>query len=457
VRLSAYAMQLKLTLIRPIPDEMYFYARADTHYLLYIYDNMRNELIDRSDPDVPDENRIEAVLQKSKETSLFRFERQVYNEQSGSGPGGWHPLLVKTPALFNNQQFAVFRAVHAWRDKIARADDDSTAFVMPNHVIFSIAKLMPVDMITLLGIAHPISHSVKFRTAELLELIKSAKAKGNDGPSMMDVLRPDTVGAIAKANIPSVAAKSVPATLVAVVNEDELRSERSSFWGGAFGSSIWDAPAAVNQNDDLRLALPFPSLSSAVSASANGLTDRSKVQTASTVSDEISESTTPVKQPEDDAFIIKRGGMKRKSEAVSDADEDSTDEFDISRDLSLKNMPWSQEEQDAYKKKRDAKKAKMAAKAAKKERKQEKKRKEQAERAEAIAQSQPGNDAMEDDEPFDYGKAESVLHGQRTPRDQSGSKKDKKPFDPYAKSADSPKGMRRLQTERPGKSHTFKS
>ncbi len=33
--------------IRPLPEEMKRYAREDTHYLLYIYDRMRNELIAR--------------------------------------------------------------------------------------------------------------------------------------------------------------------------------------------------------------------------------------------------------------------------------------------------------------------------------------------------------------------------------------------------------------------------
>jgi exosome complex exonuclease RRP6 len=115
--------------IRPLPDEMFYYARADTHYLLYIYDNMRNELVQKTNPEVPEENRTEIVLQKSKETSLLRYERQVYNMESGKGHGGWYNLLVKTPALFNSEQFAVFRAIHAWRDKIARLDDDSTAYV----------------------------------------------------------------------------------------------------------------------------------------------------------------------------------------------------------------------------------------------------------------------------------------------------------------------------------------
>jgi len=131
---------------------MFFYARADTHFLLYIYDNMRNELIDRTNAEIAEENRIEQVLQKSKETSLLRYERVPYNAESGRGPGGWYPLLVKTPALLNNEQFAVFRAVHGWRDRVARTDDDSPAFVMPQHVVLSIAKLVPMDMIALLAL-----------------------------------------------------------------------------------------------------------------------------------------------------------------------------------------------------------------------------------------------------------------------------------------------------------------
>jgi exosome complex exonuclease RRP6 len=59
-----------------------------------------------------------------------------------------------------------------------------------------------------------------------------------------------------------------------------------------------------------------------------------------------------------------------------------------------------------------------------------------------------------DEEPFDYSKAESVLHGKK-PGVGKGDKK--KPFDPYTKSADAPKGMRKAQTERAGKSHTFKN
>lgn len=74
------------------------------------------------------------------------------------------------------------------------------------------------------------------------------------------------------------------------------------------------------------------------------------------------------------------------------------------------------------------------------------------------AQTSSGDVEMEEDEeeeaPFDYSKAESVLHSKRSGGEKGG--KQRKPFDPYAKSSDAPKGLRRLQTERPGKSQTFK-
>ena len=444
---------------------MFFYARADTHFLLYIYDNMRNELIDRTKTENPEENRIEMVIQKSKETSLLRYERQVYHTDTGKGPGGWYMMIMKTPSLFNNEQFAVFRAVHAWRDEISRIDDDSTAFVMPNHILMSISKLMPNDMIALLGIAHPISYSVKSRAGELLALIKKAKACGKDGPSMIDVLRPNSVGAIAKANMPSVAAQSAATadTLVAVVDEGQLRSDESSFWGGAFGSSIWDAPTA--KSDDLRLAVPLPALSFEIfegsrpsnSASSGALTDRSRPQVRTPTSTS-SQPDTPLSNPEDEAFVLKRG--KRKSEVISDSEE-----VIPKYDMSLYDSGGAFVEDDARvrqekrerreareKKKADEKRVRKAAKQLKKARLEE--------QAQGVVK--PGavaadfDEHMDEDEPFDYSKAESVLHAKQQGVEREGGKKGKKPFDPYAKSADAPKGMRRAQAERPGKSHTFK-
>jgi exosome complex exonuclease RRP6 len=269
---------------RPIPQEMLFYARSDTHFLLYIYDCMRNELIDKSKTNIPDDNKIEIVLQKSKEVSLLRYERLVYNAETGKGPAGWYNQIQKISSLLSNEQFSVFKAVHAWRDKVARLDDDSTNFVMPNRIVESLAANMPEDMVALLSNVRPMSHGVKSRTAELLQLVKSARSQGKNGPSMIDVLRSKkSTGAMPKANpISTVTTESPPKVLLAVASETELRSDQSSFWGGAFGSSVWDKP--ITPKVEAKSTFSFPGLPSTsyeiLDTSSSGLADRTVPQPA---------------------------------------------------------------------------------------------------------------------------------------------------------------------------------
>ncbi|KAF7911668.1 uncharacterized protein EAE98_011932 [Botrytis deweyae] len=465
--------------IRPLPEEMFFYARADTHFLLYIFDNLRNELLDAPDVETPDAEEsvatsMNVVLQKSKETSLLRYERQLYNAESGKGPGGWFSLIYKTPALLSSEQFSVFKAVHAWRDQIARKDDDSINFVMSNSVVVNLAKFMPMDMIALLSIIRPISHSVKSRTGELLEIIKAAKENGKDGPKSIDVLRksPDSA-ATPKSNT---GAKSTSQRLskleVTPVDKTELTTETSSFWGGAFGSSIWEPSTTTPDQDSMRLAIPLPQLSDEVFAeTSTPLTDRSRMV--------MPEAQTPVATPtpskvKDEPFVLKRGS-KRKSETITDPDEDqkATGDYDISLDYTSsaeaerRRAKFARMEEKRLRKQQKKEAAQELKAAAAQERKAEEEEseneevEEDVEKSEAEQADEEQGQEEEEEEDFDYSKAESVLNSKKDKKDKGGKggkgKKEKKPFDPYQKSSNAEKGMRRVQNgERGGRSATFK-
>lgn len=132
------------------------YARSDTHFLLYIYDNLRNALLDRSlsrsqsraqtpnasstppptssaehnIPSGPD-GYVREVLRRSAETSLKVYEREYYDAEGGMGPGGWDTmarkwnkvqLMAEGPGGMHRE---VYKAVHAWRDRVARQEDES--------------------------------------------------------------------------------------------------------------------------------------------------------------------------------------------------------------------------------------------------------------------------------------------------------------------------------------------
>ncbi|CAB4490113.1 unnamed protein product [Rhizophagus irregularis] len=156
--------------IRPIPSEMLYYARSDTHYLLYICDRMRNELIAKS------ENLLRVTLERSAETSLKTYKKIVYDED-GEGPGGYMRLQAKWKTSFDYQQFAVFKALHAWRDRIAREEDESTGYVLPNEMLIAMSEKMPDDPKEISACFKTgVPSLVRMNILELSRLIKDTKS-----------------------------------------------------------------------------------------------------------------------------------------------------------------------------------------------------------------------------------------------------------------------------------------
>ncbi|CCU75766.1 Exosome complex exonuclease [Blumeria hordei DH14] len=425
--------------IRPLPEKMLFYARADTHFLLYIYDIMRNELIEKSTGDTQNGNFIDIVLEKSKETSLSRYERQIYNEENGKGPGGWYSMLVKTPALLNNEQFAVFRAVHAWRDKIARAEDDSPTYLMPQNIVLNLAKLMPTDILALTRVARPVAHSVKSRAPELLEVIKSAKLSGKSGPSMMDALRSKLDTGSDTINPSSVNKADDTKSLIPKVDEGELRSQSSSFWGSAFGSSVWDTPyTAHKSNPEISLSLPV---------TPSEPIDRILSDQVQATVKRVDDPHVTKQETNDDEFILKKSA-KRKSNVDQNSYrrlKKNCGEADvINEDACFENKEEVQ----------NLSKVQLLTK--------------------NIDSMEEGSidpipnpcETQENDlstvshsnkqEPFDYSKAESILHGKQREVRKPTSKTTGH-FDPYAKVLNAPAGKRRIKNDRPARASPRRS
>ena len=182
--------------IRPLPEEMVLYAQSDTHFLLYIYDNLRNALIAPRSPLSESQSQapLLEVLKRSAETALRTYVREVYDAINGTGAGGWDNLSRKwnrNSGVGGGVQASVFKAVHGWRDSIARSEDESTRciislipfptflmlqhrYVLPNHYIFQLSERPPQDLPALLAAFQPVPPLVRTRSLELLDVIKSA-------------------------------------------------------------------------------------------------------------------------------------------------------------------------------------------------------------------------------------------------------------------------------------------
>ncbi|KAK1069263.1 exosome nuclease subunit [Friedmanniomyces endolithicus] len=436
--------------IRPLPQELLDYARSDTHYLLYIFDNMRNELIQRSDFTRPNHegDKLWDVLQKSSETALQRYEHPIYDTELGQGPAGWYKLLARTPALLNKEQFAVFRAVHKWRDDVAREQDDSVHFVLPNHHIFSLAKQMPETKEGVLNTAHPATQTVRLRLDELSAVVCSAKENGKDGDDMTDVLNriePQLPRKIARevAAAHSVAA-SLPKPSTPAVNGANptssilpLRSATSAFWGLALASTAPQERRGYSTAvPSISLTVPLPPLTAEIFADPPEPTYM-PVRAASPEPTAVA----PEDDSHDDVFVLKQLGTKRKRAAREAEPRDAMMDGMAANNDEVAIMPDS-----------DAERAREKA-----ERKKARKEAKRALRATSAAGGLNYDDPVVDEEqPFDYASAPSILHPPRESREEARERR-KKVVNPYAKSSDVPKALGRVQKERSGRSMTYKS
>ncbi|XP_066463539.1 exosome complex component 10 isoform X1 [Eleutherodactylus coqui] len=154
--------------IRPLPEEMLQYARADTHYLLYIYAKMRAELLNLANGQ---QNLLHSVWQRSKEICLKRFMKPIFTEES------YLELYQKLKKHLNTQQLAAFRLLFAWRDKMARQEDESTGYVLPNHMLMKISEELPKEPQGIIACCNPVPPLVRQQINELSLLIQKAREK----------------------------------------------------------------------------------------------------------------------------------------------------------------------------------------------------------------------------------------------------------------------------------------
>lgn len=131
--------------VRPLTSAMRQYARADTHFLLNIYDQLRNKLVTAG------QSKIQEVLYESRKVAARRFEFNSFktdindnwlSQFSRDEPDRW----LMNQFNIEPERREIVKALIDWRDKIAREKDESTRFVMLNHVLAALSLLSaPID------------------------------------------------------------------------------------------------------------------------------------------------------------------------------------------------------------------------------------------------------------------------------------------------------------------------
>ena len=108
------------------------YARADTHFLLFIYDHLRNALLQHSKEESNPQQAMRETLNLCAGTALRLYERTIYDEVTGKGLSGWGNAIKKwLPASTTAGTVLAFRRLHRWRDRAAREEDEAPGYA-PN-------------------------------------------------------------------------------------------------------------------------------------------------------------------------------------------------------------------------------------------------------------------------------------------------------------------------------------
>ncbi|SPO04426.1 related to nucleolar 100K polymyositis-scleroderma protein [Cephalotrichum gorgonifer] len=476
--------------MRPLQEEMFFYARSDTHFLLYIYDMVRNELVEKSDRSSPETDLIERVLQKSRNQALNRYEHLSFDDETGGGSRGWYGVILKQPQALSGEQFSVFRAVWKWRDDLARQTDESPSFVLPQQGVWDIARVLPPDLKALHSLIPRHSWQARAAIDGLWKVVQEAQVAGRSGPSLQKFL---TSGAKLTANAGK--EDSVPDAGLKLEEAEVPTLPRSHLFGDRPISSLWEGAAVATKGQDDYIQLPWQRLyaEKGIELAVRGPPEEKVKENKSVVE-------TPKVQPVEDTEFTLKAGRKRKR-LQDQAPENAGQEMDIDDDEDAEEAGEAEESEEAEdtesgsaedaegqtspsedpssepvsSEEKESKKGKKTNQAdipedlsegekeqrIKEERAQKKKERKERQKAKALAKKlaaggkEAGEAAGDEAEPFDYASAKSILHGKKNAEGSVPGLGKGKTFDPYLKS-DGIKGARKAPPIRGGRSATFK-
>lgn len=117
--------------LRPLTPMMSRYARADTHFLLYIYDQLRLKLLARGN------DSMNRVLESSRSVALRKFEYIKFRDMAVTARGEQWILDAQVSC---DEHFRL-QKLSQWRDNIARTEDESCSYVAPNNVLVRLSLL----------------------------------------------------------------------------------------------------------------------------------------------------------------------------------------------------------------------------------------------------------------------------------------------------------------------------
>lgn len=155
--------------IRPLTALMIQYARADTHFLLFIYDVLRNKLIEKG--------VLQDVLFESRRVACRRFEYTTFRKDLNEWPSGQYGLTsLKRMILQYNLTMSkqgLLDSLLTWRDRLARAADESPRYILSNRALINLCNLShPIDSRKITAAVGKLSNEIMPELPSLIAILQ---------------------------------------------------------------------------------------------------------------------------------------------------------------------------------------------------------------------------------------------------------------------------------------------
>lgn len=179
--------------VRPLPTELVEYARADTHFLLYIYHNLRNELIN--------EGKLDQAIAESREVALKRYEKPLHNDNPDEP--AW--LAIAFKYHIPHSQRGLLKALFEWRDNEAREADESPRYVMPPQALAALCSVQPESASGVVNVSHHATLHMRNHALSIANIIKEYKSQPEvplTSDNKPDLFSPEALAAAARFRLP---------------------------------------------------------------------------------------------------------------------------------------------------------------------------------------------------------------------------------------------------------------
>lgn len=206
--------------VRPLSEDHLKYARIDTHYLLEIFDKLRDQLISKAlSLKMPGFEYVKEVFMKSKEICMRVYEKP---DLAWVGVNGFE--------LLDQKQKKTLQALVKWRDSVARNEDESPYFVLSGRKLVNIAIEKPQDLKT------------------LAKVVQNFNFVNRYGKEIVDVVGAVEINEVTEVLLPKVFKESVR------IQEDEVKigkkfdvQFKSISVSGFFGSGLYEKGKSLDK------------------------------------------------------------------------------------------------------------------------------------------------------------------------------------------------------------------